>query len=103
MKTITVTIEGVASLLQHRFGEQAEGDVQAQTRLVGSQRAARPGKKRKKVTPPPPDGTHYHPGASIARLLRGAGSNPQNQRQPQERKICCTVCGDCHRGYYPVG
>lgn len=74
MKTITVTIEGVASLLQHRFGEQAEGDVQASTRLVGVQRGT-PREEAEKVTYRFPDGSHYHPGASIARLLREAGSN----------------------------
>ena len=74
MKTITVTIEGVASLLQHRFGEQAEADVQASTRLVGPRRGT-PREEAEKVAYRFPDGSHYHPGASIARLLREAGSN----------------------------
>lgn len=74
MKTITVTIEGVASLLQHRFGEQAEADVQASTRLIGPRRGT-PREEAEKVAYRFPDGSHYHPGASIARLLREAGSN----------------------------
>ena len=47
MKTITVTIEGVASLFQHRFGEQAEGDVPGADPF-GWLAAVRPGKKAEK-------------------------------------------------------
>lgn len=74
MKTYKVTIEGIAALLQHRFGEAAEGDVAAPTRLVGNNRGT-PRDEAESVSYRLPDGSQYHPGAAIARLLREAGAN----------------------------
>lgn len=74
MKTITARIEGTTSLIQHRFGEQAEGDSDKPTRLIGNNRGT-PREEAEKVTYRFPNGDLYHPGAAIARLLREAGSN----------------------------
>jgi hypothetical protein len=74
MKTITARIEGTTSLIQHRFSEQAESDSTKTTRLVGNSRGT-PREEAEKVTYRFPDGSLYHPGAAISRLLREAGSN----------------------------
>lgn len=74
MKTITARIEGTTSLIQHRFGEEAEGGLSTPTRLVGNSRGT-PREEAEKVTYRFPNGSLYHPGAAIARLLREAGSN----------------------------
>lgn len=74
MKTFTARIEGTAGLIQHRFSEQAEADSSKTTRLVGNTRGT-PREEAEKVTYRYPDGTLYHPGAAIARLLREAGAN----------------------------
>ena len=74
VKTYTATITGTAGLIQHRFGEAAEGDVKAQTRLIGDNRGT-PREEAEKVCYRYPNGTLYHPGAAFARLLREAGAN----------------------------
>lgn len=74
MKTYTARIEGTTGLIQHRFGEQAEGDSSATTRLIGSSRGT-PREEAEKVSYRYPNGDLYHPGAAIARLLREAGAN----------------------------
>lgn len=74
MKTITARIEGITSLIQHRFSEQAEGESNKTTRLIGNTRGT-PREEAEKVAYVYPDGTLYHPGAAIARLLREAGAN----------------------------
>lgn len=74
MKTITARIEGTASLIQHRFSEQAESESGQTTRLVGNTRGT-PREEAEKVAYRAPDRTLYHPGAAIARLLREAGAN----------------------------
>lgn len=74
MKTINVTIQGITSLIQHRFSEQSEEDVQKSTRLIGSKKNC-PRDEAEKGAYRFPDGTLYFPGAAIARLLREAGAN----------------------------
>ncbi len=74
MKNITARIEGTTSLIQHRFGEEAEGGLDKPTRLIGSSRGT-PREEAEKVTYRFPNGELYHPGAAISRLLREAGSN----------------------------
>lgn len=74
MKTITARIEGTTSLIQHRFGEEPETEIDKPTRLIGSRRGT-PREEAEKVTYRFPNGEMYHPGAAIARLLREAGAN----------------------------
>lgn len=74
MKSFNVTIEGVSSLLQHRFSEEAEGDSGKATRTVLVSRGT-PREQAEKNAYRYPDGSLYHPGASIARLLREAAAN----------------------------
>lgn len=74
MKTYTARIEGTTSLVQHRFSEQSEDDVQKGTRLIGP-RHGTPREEAERAAYRHPDGTLYHPGAAIARLLREAGAN----------------------------
>jgi hypothetical protein len=72
MKTIEVEITGTTSLLQHRFGEQAEVDGAKATRAIAIAEET-PRKAAERVCYRDPDGNLYMPGASIARLLREAG------------------------------
>jgi hypothetical protein len=74
MKTYTARIEGSTSLIQHRFSEQAEGESNKTTRLIGNSRGT-PREEAEKVAYRYPNGELYHPGAAIARLLREAGAN----------------------------
>jgi hypothetical protein len=74
MKTFTARIEGSTSLIQHRFSEQAEGESNKTTRLIGNSRGT-PREEAEKVAYRYPNGELYHPGAAIARLLREAGAN----------------------------
>lgn len=74
MKTITARIEGTTPLLQHRFSEKSEVEGTKPTRLIGPSK----GTPRDQAEPSAyryPDGTLYHPGAAISRLLREAGAN----------------------------
>lgn len=70
MKIINARIEGVAALLQHRFGEDAEAD--AASRRVQTNRGT-PREQAERVAYRQPDDSLYLPGAAIARLLREAG------------------------------
>jgi len=76
MKSFSVTIEGVSGLIQHRFSEQSEGEVGAATRTVGiGHSRGTPREQAEHGAYRHPDGTLYHPGAAIGRLLRESGSN----------------------------
>lgn len=72
MKTFTVTIKGTTSLLQHRFGEAAEGDGAKASRNVLVNRGT-PREEATKVVYQNTKGEYYFPGAAIGRLLREAG------------------------------
>lgn len=74
MKTFTVKIKGTTSLLQHRFGEAAEGDSGAATRSVLVTRGT-PREEADKVCYRNGKGEFYFPGAAIGRLIREAGGN----------------------------
>jgi len=74
MKTVDVTIEGVTSLIQHRFSESAEVDLQKSTRLIGATKRL-PRDEAEQAAYRFPNGQLYHPGAAIARMLREAGAN----------------------------
>ena len=72
-KVVQVRIQGVTSLLQHRFSEEEQAASGASTRRVQlasdlPREAAEKGAYRGS------DGNLWHPGAAIARLLRDAGS-----------------------------
>ena len=71
MKTIECTIEGIAAVLMHRFGEQAEVDAEARSVKVINMT---PVEAAERTAYRNSDGTLYMPGAAIARLLREAGS-----------------------------
>lgn len=70
MKTVEATIEGLAAILMHRFGEQAE--VEAEARAVKLDYAT-PADAAERTAYRNTDGSLYIPGAAIARLLREAG------------------------------
>lgn len=72
MKTITVSIKGTTALLQHRFGEAAEGDGNSVARNAIVQRGT-PREEAEKVVYRNGKREFYFPGAAIARLLREAG------------------------------
>lgn len=73
MKTFTVTIVGNTSLLQHRFGEAAEGDASKGTRRNVAAKQLTPREQAAQVEYRNDDGTFWLPGASVSRLLREAG------------------------------
>lgn len=75
MKTVKVTIRGVTPLLQHRFGEAAEINVQKSTRKMTVQTEETPRQAAGKVSYRNSSGQFYIPGAAFARLLREAGGN----------------------------
>ncbi|OHD23807.1 MAG: hypothetical protein A2Y38_17105 [Spirochaetes bacterium GWB1_59_5] len=70
--TVHATLEGLTPLLQHRFGEAAEGDSGKSTRRVEVHRGT-PREEAEKVCYRHPDGHLYLPGPAIGRLLREAG------------------------------
>lgn len=72
MKVFEVSIKGTTSLLQHRFGEAAEGESGAATRNVLVNRGT-PREEAEKVCYRSPTGEFYFPGAAIGRLIREAG------------------------------
>lgn len=72
MKIFQVSIKGTTSLLQHRFGEQAEGEAGATTRNVLVNRGS-PREEAQKVVYQNGKGEFYFPGAAIARMTREAG------------------------------
>lgn len=75
MKTFIAEIAGTSSLLQHRFGEQAEGDVGATTRVIGVVDRGTPRVAAEAVSYRNAEGILYHPGAAINRLLRESGGS----------------------------
>lgn len=75
MRTVLVQIEGIHSLLQHRFSEQAEVEGQEPTRTALGTRRGTPREEAERVCYRDPEGYLYHPGSAISRLLREAGSN----------------------------
>jgi hypothetical protein len=74
MRTFDVEISGITSLLQHRFSEAAEVDGAAATRTVNLATET-PRDAAERVAYRNEDGSLYHPGAAISRLLREAGSS----------------------------
>lgn len=72
MKLIEIWIEGTSSLLQQRFSESAEVDAQKATRRVQLM-SETPREAAERVAYRNDDGSLYHPGAAIARLLAEAG------------------------------
>jgi hypothetical protein len=72
MITKTVTIEGIAAVLMHRFGEQAEVEKEARTVKLDN---LLPAEAAERTAYRDEGGRLYMPGAAIARLLREAGSS----------------------------
>lgn len=72
MKTFKVRIQGTTAMLQHRFGEAAEGDAGKASRNVLVVRGT-PREEAQKVCYQNQKGEFYFPGAAIGRLLREAG------------------------------
>jgi len=75
VRVVEVTIEGTMPLLQHRFGEQAEGNLAKNTRRVKVNGEETPRDKAEQVAYRLPTGELWHPGASISRALREAAGN----------------------------
>jgi hypothetical protein len=75
VKTFSVEIKGTTALLQHRFGEAAEGEGVKASRNILVQRGTPREEAQKVVYQLPDGGSFYFPGAAIARLLREAGGN----------------------------
>lgn len=71
---VRVEIEGISALLQHRFSEEAEGDVGKSTRAVKVTRGT-PREEAEKVCYRWPNGEMYHPSQSVFTLLCEAGRN----------------------------
>jgi hypothetical protein len=74
MKTYSVSIKGTTPLLQHRFGEQTEGEGAKASRNILVNRGT-PREEAEKVVYRNANREFYFPGAAISRLLREAGSN----------------------------
>lgn len=86
MKSFDVTIKGTTPLLQHRFGEAAEGDSGKATRRVAIKNEA-PREQAEKACYRDDDGTLYFPGAAIARLLREAGGGHKQRGSRKSLKF----------------
>lgn len=84
MRTIQVLIQGDGSLLQHRFGEEAQASSGTGTRAVKIAYPT-PREQAEKSAYRKNDGNLYLPGAAIARLLREAGGS---HKQKGSRKSC---------------
>jgi hypothetical protein len=74
MKTFTVRIEGTSPLLQHRFGEEAEGESGKASRNITIVRGS-PREEADKVAYRSKDGHFYIPGTWIFGTLCAAGGN----------------------------
>ena len=84
MQTVTVRIEGITALLQHRFTEAAE--VSKSTRRVQIKEED-PRVVAERAAYRMPDGTLYLPGAAIARLLREAGGGHKQRGSRKSLKF----------------
>lgn len=73
MRTILVGIEGTSPLLSHRWSEDSEQSGEQAARNVMVKHGT-PREQAEKVAYKTAKGEFYFPGASIARLLREAGS-----------------------------
>lgn len=71
IKTVEVTIEGLAAVLMHRFG--AADELQGEARPVKLEDLT-PAEQAERSAYRLEDGSLYMPGAAISRLLREAGS-----------------------------
>lgn len=80
MEIINVRIEGVASLLQHRFTESSEAEA---TTRRSTMNHGTPREQAEKAAYRTPTGELYLPGAAIARLLRevGVGHKQRSSRK----------------------
>lgn len=86
MKTIEVQIRGDSPLLMHRFGEEAQGDVQKKTRAVNIKNET-PRDAAEKVVYRNSSGDLYFPSAAIARLLREAGGSHKQRGSRKSLKF----------------
>lgn len=72
MQTFETMIVGVTSLLQHRFGEEAEAPGETRRMLV---KHGTPREQAEKACYRRTEGNLYMPGAAFGRLIREAGAN----------------------------
>ena len=85
MKTVAIRLTGVSPLLMHRFGEQAEADVQSQVRRV--QRAERlPRDAAEAVAYCLPTGELYLPSTMLQRAFVEAASDFKQRGKRQSMK-----------------
>jgi hypothetical protein len=94
---VSVIIEGLSSLLQHRFSEEAEGDVGKTTRAVKVTRGT-PREEAEKVCYRWPSGEMYHPSQSIFTLLCESGRNHKQKGSRRSLKYvvpaAVVMCSD---------
>ncbi len=97
MKIIECLIEGTAPLIQNRFGERAEVEGNRATRNA-TLKARTPRDQAADCEYRASDGTIWHPGAGIARLLREAGSSHKQRSTRKSVKFlvpaACIVLDD---------
>lgn len=74
MKTVNITVQGMTPLLQHRFGEDAEGESGKASRNITVVRGT-PREEAAKVAYQSKDGQFYIPGTWFFGTLCAAGSN----------------------------
>lgn len=95
MKTVKVEIQGVSSLLQHRFSEGDHNGKQTRKALI-KPKAPR---EEAEAAVYRHNGSFYHPGAAISRLLREAGSGHKLTGTRKSLKFivpsAVTVLEDC--------
>jgi hypothetical protein len=81
---VDITIEGVSPLLQHRFGEEAEEQVNNGTSRSTARRK-NPREEAEKVAYRLPDGRLYQPSTHILQAFRAAGKFHRVGRKQADR------------------
>lgn len=84
VKTYQVVIQGLTPILQHRFSDEAQVNSGKGTRAVKIKDET-PREQAEKAAYRTDGGYLYHPGSSIMRLMRDAGSS---HKQRGSRKSC---------------
>lgn len=81
---VDITIEGITPLLQHRFGEEAEEQVNSGTSRSTTTRR-KPRDEAEKVAYRMPDGHLYQPSTHILQAFRNAGKFHKVGRKQADR------------------
>lgn len=86
MCVVTVRIEGVSSLLQHKFGDVAMEDGKKPTRSILVQESD-PRQEAERAAYRDKEGYCYFPGAAVARMLREAGGSHKTKGSRKSAKF----------------